>query len=98
MLHAMTEEQLSLLLNAAEAKADEKQKGFVRMGQGRTLTLYVSSSASTLTVGKVETLRSDRGLVQARTSKGEQYVLALADVFAGSVDAPASDGRKAGFV
>lgn len=96
MLRGMTEEHLSALLTAAEAKKDDK--GFLSVTGGRTLTLYVASSAATLTVGKVEALRTDRDLVYARTAKGELFVISLKDVYAGSVDAPTSAGRKAGFV
>jgi hypothetical protein len=97
MLPNMTEEHLSALLAAAEAKKDDK--GFLRAGEGRTLTLYVASSAASLTVSKVEALRAERDLLHARTTKGEVYVLALVDVYAGAVDAsPATGGRKAGFV
>ena len=96
MLRGMTEEHLTALLTAAEAKKDDK--GFLQVTGGRTLTLYVAPSAATLTVSKIEALRTERDLVHARTAKGELFVLALKDVYAGSVDAPTSGGRKAGFV
>lgn len=95
MLRSMTEDHLTALLTAAEAKKEEK--GFLRMGEGRTITLYVASSAANLTVGKVEAVRSERGLLHARTSKGEVFVLALEDVYAGAVEALPSGTRKAGF-
>ena len=43
-------------------------------------------------------LRLDGPLLHARTQRGEVFVLCLADVFAGAVDEPAEQGRKAGFV
>ncbi len=97
MLPCMTEEHLTALLAAAEAKKDDK--GFLRVGEGRTLTLYVASTAATLTVSKVEAVKHERELLHARTTKGELFILALADVYAGAVDAsPSAGGRKAGFV
>lgn len=95
MLQRMTEEHLTALLTAAEAKKDEK--GFLRTAEGRTLTLYVASSAANLTVSKVEALRPEKGLLHARTVKGELFVLAIADVYAGAVEAPSTGTRKAGF-
>ena len=91
----MTEEHLTALLAAAEAKKDDN--GFLRAGDGRTLTLYIASSAATLSVSKIEALRTERELLHARTTKGEVYIVALADVYAGAVDAPTTGGRKAGF-
>jgi len=87
---------LTALLSAADSKKDDK--GFLRTAEGRTLTLYVASSAASLTVNKVEAVRVDRGLVHARTTKGEVFVIALVDVYAGAVEAPPTGGRKAGFV
>lgn len=97
MLPVMTEEHLTALLTAAEAKKDDK--GFLRVAEGRTLTLYVATGAATLSVSKVEAVRSDRDLLHARTTKGELYILGLASVYAGAVDpSPTAGGRKAGFV
>jgi hypothetical protein len=95
MLPAMTEEHLTALLTIAEAKKDDK--GFLRAAEGRHLSFYVASSGASLTVGKIEAVKVEKHLVQARTVRGETYVIALEDVFAGSVEQPASAGRKAGF-
>ena len=91
----MTEEHLTALLTAAEAKKDDK--GFLKAGEGRLISLYVASSGANLTVTKVEALKVDKHLIHARTTRGEIYILALEDVFAGAVDQPTSAGRKAGF-
>ncbi|HET9955431.1 MAG TPA: hypothetical protein VFQ61_13040 [Polyangiaceae bacterium] len=91
----MTEEHLSALLSAAEAKKNDQ--GFLQPSEGRTITLYMASGGASLQVSKIEALRTERDLVHARTTKGELFVLALVDVFAGSVDGPSSGGRKAGF-
>jgi dTDP-glucose 4,6-dehydratase len=91
----MSEEHLSALLAAAEAKRGSD--GWSRAADGRLLTLYVASGGASITIGRVEAVKLDQGVVMARTSRGETYVAALADVFAGAVEAPAAAARKAGF-
>jgi hypothetical protein len=92
----MTEQHLSALLTVAEAKRGTD--GWAKAPEGCHLTLHVAFNGASLTVSRVEAVRSEAGLVKARTGKGDVYVLALADIFAGAVDAPSSAGRKAGFV
>lgn len=92
----MVPEHLRALLDAGEAKA--LSQGTRELPEGRTLTLYVSSNGAHLTVGRITSVRQDGELVHARTVKGEIFVLSLSDVYAGAVEAPASGGRKAGFV
>ena len=91
----MTEEHFNALLAAAEAKKEER--GF-SLPDGRSLTLYVASGGASLTVARVQAAKVERGLVYAQTIKGERYVVALEDCFAGSIDAPPTGGRKAGFL
>ena len=92
----MTEEHLSVLLLAAEAKKDKK--GWMVPASGRQMTLHAASNGASLTVSRIEAVRVEGGVVKARTVRGELYVLALDDVFAGAVEAPSSSSRKAGFV
>ncbi len=92
----MTEEHLAALLVAAEAKKDDE--GWSRPPDGRHMTLYVGCNGSTLTVSKIEALRPDGALLRARTVRGETYVLAAEDVFAGAVEGAATSSRKAGFL
>jgi hypothetical protein len=92
----MTADHLNSLLSAAEAKKDDQ--GWFRPPDGRSLTLYVGADGVSLTVGRVEALKVEGDLVKARTVKSEVYIVALQDVFAGAVDAPAGADRKAGFV
>lgn len=92
----MTEEHLVALL--ASAKAEKDGEGWHVPAEGRNLTLYVASGGVSLNVGRVEALQTQGALLRARTVKGELYVLALQDVFAAAIDAPAAGGRKAGFV
>jgi len=91
----MTEEHLAALLTAAEAKKDSS--GWSKPAEGRLVSLHVASNGASLSVGRIEALKVEKGLVTARSVKGELYVLALADVFAGAVEAPPSEGRRAGF-
>jgi hypothetical protein len=91
----MTPEHLSLFLAAAEAKKDDQ--GWMRPKQNRSLTLHVAASGVSLVVGRVEAVKVEGPLLKARTVKGEVFVLALEDVFAGAVDAPSNLDRKAGF-
>lgn len=93
----MTQEHWAALVEASGAKKDDK--GFFAPPEGKLLTLYVSSGGATLSVQRIEAVRLDQGLVHARTKKGELFVLALQDVFAGAVEeTQGSSARKAGFV
>jgi hypothetical protein len=92
----MTLEHWAALIEASGAKKDDK--GYLTTPEGKLLTLYVSSGNSTLSVQRIEALREEKGLVHARTKKGETFVLALEDVFAGAVEETQNSSRKAGFV
>lgn len=91
----MTEEHLTALLSAAEAKKDDK--GWVSAPDGRLFTLYVANGGAGLTVSRVEAMRIDNQLVHARTNRGELYLLAIVDVYAGAIEGPTATARKAGF-
>ena len=93
----MTLEHWAALIEASGAKKDDK--GFLALAEGKLLTLYIVSGASTLSVQRIEAVRQEQALVHARTKKGELFVLALADIFAGAVEeTQGSSQRKAGFV
>ncbi len=92
----MTEEHFTALLTAAEAKKDDQ--GFMVPTHGKTWSLYVASGSVGLTVSRVEALKVEKSLLRARTVKGELYILALEDVFAGAIDsAGGGSSRRAGF-
>ena len=91
----MTEEHFNALLTAAEAKREER--GFA-LPEGRSLTLYVACNGASLTVSRVQAAKLEKGLIHAQTAKGERYVVALEHCFGGSIDAPPTGGRKAGFL
>ncbi len=92
----MTDDHLSALIAAAEAK--KEKDGFYSLPEGRHLTLYAAFNGANLNVSRVSSLKRDGELVLVRTTKGETFILALADLFAGSVEAPSTSTRKAGFV
>ena len=91
----MTEEHLTALLNAAEAKKDDK--GWVGAADGRLFTLYVAFNGAGLTVSRVEAVRIEGKLLHARTNRGELYLLSLSEVYAGAIEGPTANSRKAGF-
>lgn len=92
----MTQEHWAALVEASGAKKDNE--GFLTPPEGKLLTLYVSSGSATLSVQRIEAVRHEAGLIHARTKKGELFVLALEDVFAGAVEETQGSSRKAGFV
>jgi hypothetical protein len=91
----MTEAHLTAIVEASDAK--KNAQGWWVMQEGRHVTLYVSSTGTSLTVGKVEALRVDGPLVHARSVRGEVYIVALEDVFAGQVEPQPQGARRAGF-
>ncbi len=91
----MTSEHLSALLSAAEAKTDDA--GWAATEEERTITLYVSRDGASLTVARLTSIKPEGDLVFAKNVRGETFVLALADLFAGSVEGQKDSGRKAGF-
>ena len=92
----MTKEHLEVLLAGLGAEVDAE--GWQVMGEGRLLTLYASHSGTGLTVSRIEAIKVSGDLLQARTQRGELFMLAREDVFAGSGDGHAASKRKAGFV
>ena len=92
----MTQEHLAALLAAGEAT--KNSDGWMALPEGRSLTLYVATGNSNLSLGRVIALRHDGALLHARTSKSEHYIVALADACAGCVDAPSGVTKKAGFL
>ena len=92
----MTEDHLGSLLAAAEAK--KEKDGWFTLPEARHLTLYAAYNGASLNVARVTGLKRDGSLIHARTVKGETYILAIEDLFAGAVESPSSATRKAGFV
>lgn len=93
----MTEEHLAALLATAEAGKKDKE-GYQNLPEGRHVTLYVAFGGANLSVSRISGLKRAGDLVYARTVKGEEYLLSLADLYAGAVEPQANAARKAGFV
>jgi hypothetical protein len=95
----MTEEILRTALDAAEARTDKD--GWAELPEGRTLTLYAAHEGVGLNVTKIEAVKVGQGLVRARSTKGDTFLLALRDVFAAALEGGSGkpgQGRKAGFL
>jgi hypothetical protein len=92
----MIQEHLSAILDLISAKTEKD--GWSVFPDGRGLTLYAAHDGVQLAVPRVEAIAVKGGLLRARTSKGELYVLALEDVFAVAAEATPTQARKAGFV
>jgi hypothetical protein len=95
-LGAMTPEHLSALLGAANATTDHE--GWQKPAESRTLTLHLAHQGAQLSVSRISSVRVDKELLFAKSTHGEEYVLVLDDVFAGSVEGLKDVSRKAGFV
>jgi hypothetical protein len=93
----MTQEHLSAILEVISAKAADKE-GWSVFPDGRGLTFYAAHDGVQLTVARVEAVAVKAGLLRARTTRGELYLLALEDVFAAAAEAAPTQARKAGFV
>jgi hypothetical protein len=91
----MTKEQLQAVRAMLSLETDGD--GWFAAPADRFLTLTFARDGAAVTVAKVEALRADSDLVQARTHKGETFVAALSDVVVVALDAPSAAGRKAGF-
>jgi len=92
----MNQDHLSALLAASGAKKDSE--GWIKAPDGRHVTLHAAFNGVGLTVSRVVAVRLEGQLLHARTAKGDLYILALSDVYAGAVEGASATGRKAGFV
>jgi hypothetical protein len=92
----MTSEHLTALLGVANATPDAE--GWQKPAEGRTLTLHLGHAGVSLSVSRIATLRVENDMLFAKSTHGEEYVVLLADVFAGSVEGMKDVSRKAGFV
>ena len=94
----MTEDMFRVVLETANAKSDND--GWATLPEGRLMTIYAGHNGVQLTVAKIEALKSSSGILKARTSKGDVFVLHIDDIFATAVDAGSESAaaRKAGFL
>ena len=93
----MTNDMLRTVLDTAKAKEAD---GWQVLSDGRVMSLYCAHAGVPLTVQKIEAVRLSQGVLHARSSKGETFLLALEDVFAAAFDAGTASpvARKAGFL
>jgi len=93
----MTPEHINDILKICEAS--EGDGGFRELPQKTTLTLYLSKGGVGLTVASIEAMALRGHTVQARTTKGDLYVVALEDVFAANIEGrmKSKTERRAGF-
>jgi hypothetical protein len=92
----MTQDQLDLVLKQFSAKLDKE--GWWTTAEGTLLGLQIAHDGASLSVGRIDRLRVEAGIVTARTAKRETHCFALADVYALSTDSGAGDkGRRPGF-
>ena len=94
----MTSDHLDAILKSVHAKADKE--GWFTVRDSGTLTLYAAFNGASLTVGRVEAVRTDGDILYARTTKRELYGFAREDLFAIAVEGSSASGqpvRRAGF-
>jgi hypothetical protein len=94
----MTGEHLEAILKVAGAKADKD--GWMSLPDGNTLTLHIAHDGASMTISRVEALRSDGELVYARNPKRELFAVVRSDVYAVALEGEAAAGkvvRRAGF-
>jgi hypothetical protein len=91
----MTGDQLGALLKLAEsAKIDD---GWSNLGQF-TLTLHTAFNGASLSLTRIESVKTAGTLLLAKTARGEIHVVQLDNVFGGTIEPSRETGRKAGFV
>lgn len=90
------------MLNAILKRAGAEQEGAkAKLPEGRSLTLYVAHEGVSMSASSIVETEHDGELLYARNKKGEEFVLALGDVFAASITGGSTKsdrGRKAGFL
>jgi hypothetical protein len=94
----MTGEHLEAILKVAGAKADKD--GWTSLPDGNMLTLHIAHDGASMTISRVEALRSDGELVYARNPKRELFAVVRSDVYAVALEGEAAAGkvvRRAGF-
>lgn len=90
----MTLEELQRIVGLCDAARDGE---WYRLPEGKSATFHVASNGVGLSVSRVGELQVvDRQLL-LKTARAELFVVALADVFACSIDQAGNQARKAGF-
>ena len=94
----MTDDMFRQVLETGGGKSDKD--GWTTLPEGRQLTLYAGHQGVSLTITKIEAVKTTQRILWARTSKGDTFVTSLDDLFAAAVDRgnESAAGRKAGFL
>jgi hypothetical protein len=92
----MVGDSLSAILEKAHAKTDKD--GLLVLPEGTTATIYVSHNGVGLTVQKVDAVKVEKALLQARTTKKETFMLEIGDIYAVALEgSQGTPVRRAGF-
>ena len=94
----MTDAMYQRMLERAEAQSSKK--GPSKLPDEKTITLYVTSHGTSITVSNVIELALSEGIVEAKNRKGELFIHGLGDILAAAINAndERGAGRRAGFV
>lgn len=94
----MTEEMFHAIVGKADCK--KSSDGRLSLPEGSTMTLYLAHDGTQLQVSRVTSLQQTGDVVETQNTKGETFLLSLADLFAASIVGEGTDGagRKAGFL
>lgn len=93
----MSPEQFNDLLTLCEASPADN--GFRELPNKTTLSLYLAKNGVGSTVSQIEAINLKGSTIQARTTKGDLYVVFVEDVFGANIEGrmQAKAPRKAGF-
>ncbi len=80
----MTEKELEAVLKTLLTKTTKD--GWAEAAESSPLTLYVSHSGGTLTITRVEAVKTDGEVVYARTAKKDLFGVSRASIFGVSAD------------
>lgn len=94
----MNQEIFRQMLQLCEASNPESQE-FCEFAPKVTATLYAACNGVGLTIPSIEAVALRDNIVQARTVKGDLYVVQLSEIFAVHIEGKAQPKtqRKAGF-
>jgi hypothetical protein len=94
----MTGDHLDAILRTAGAQPDKD--GWWSAGGGVTMTLHVAHDGASMTVPRVDAIKTEGELVYARNPKREIFIVVRTDIFAVALEGEATTGRvvrRAGF-
>lgn len=90
----MTLEELQRIVGLCDAAQEGE---WSRLPEGKSATFHVACNGVGLSVSRVGELKVAERQLLMKTARDELFVVALADVFACSIDQAGNQARKAGF-